>query len=525
MQIVKRIIVYVVVLLTSTSGLWSGGQNKESDFPKAATEAKTLLLVSVPSDGSALTLASMQGLLANTSEKNLFFKAGPYEAWLQYTDAETVKTQPDGTPWDFPSLLKEFSSSFDGYILCDEESASIALSLANMKNSIVVLEEFEDTVTNAGLKITKDVRGISDLSFRLTPEFRKLRRDIAFEQPLSKSPRLLDYAVMSGAYTFSGTSVNRAEHNNAFRFLNDNALIFGWNNELSEYNTVYSFSRLNACLVPADWSDNLSVISGFSCDEVHQKTDVSYGSEGRTVCLLMSDGDNLQWYLSSYADSSHYGSSIRGQFPFSWGIPACSYDIAAPLTEMYYDNMDKNDSFVLSLSGMGYTFPSKWTDGSALKNMAATLGSKMKKLDIGGLLVLDDGGFNSTAIDTLMKETEADGIFYIDYSNYAGMDGKIRFSEGKPVVSAKYRLWNNLPGSSPEEIAKAVNELPADPENPDSYVFIIVHAWSGISQSGEFVEGGNTMRAVEQMVNGFDSNTRIVSPSQFFELIKNHCGQ
>lgn len=525
MKTIRRIIIYLLTLLTTALNFSFVALKPAADYPKAAVEPKTLLLTDVPADGSELTLACMQGLLANVSETNLLFRDGKYREWLQYTNAEAIEARPDGSAWDLTSLLNKFAGYFDGYILCDDESANIALSIANQKNSVAVLPKFEGAVRGAGLSMTADVRGMSDLRFRLTGEFRKLRRDIAFEQPLSLAPRLMDYAVMSGAYVWYDAEATRAEHTNAFRFLKDNALIFGWNNDLGEYKTVYSLSMLNACLIPADLAMNLSVLSGFSCENVRQKTAVSSQEGGKTVCLIMSDGDNLQWFVNSYDDVYHFGSSVRGQFPFAWGVPAAAADLAAPLLRKYYDDMTENDSFVLSLSGLGYTFPSKWTNRIALKHMADTLSQKMKTLDTHELLVLDDGGFNSTALNTLLKRSDASGIFYIDFSNYAGLHGKTRFVNGKPIVSARYRLWNSASGCSPEEIAAGINALPSDPRSIDSYAFIIVHAWSGLSRDGDFVEGGNTMAAVKKLVDLLDEDTRLVTPAQFMQRITENCGK
>ncbi len=509
-KILKRVVVYVLTFLLSLSSASFADRQTVTDFPKAAVEAKTLLLTNAPSDGSALTLASMQGLLANVSEKNLLFRAEKYREWLPNTDAELIETQPDGSPWDLAALLSEFAPFFDGYILCDDDSALIALSLANPKNSIAVLPEFEKAVQDAGLRMTADVRGWSDLQLRRSPEFGLLRRDVAFEQPLSRAPRMLDYAVMSGAYVWYDAAATRAEHTNAY--------------DLGEYKTVSSVSSLNACLIPADLACNISVLSGFPSKSFRQKTAVSAPDGGRTVCLMMSDGDNVQWFLGSYEGAAYYGSPVRGQFPFAWGVPASAADLAAPLAERYYGKMTQNDAFVLSLSGLGYTLPSKWTNRKALRDMADTLAQKMEMLDTHDLLVLDDGGFRSRALDTLLTQTQANGIFYMDYGNYAGLKGKMRFVDGKPIVSAKYRLWNNRPNCSPEEIAAAVNALPTDPKNPDSYAFIIVHAWSGLNEKGEFIEGGNTMKAVEKLVSGLDADTRLVSPSQFMERIAANCG-
>lgn len=520
----KRIVSFIIVFILSLSPFSNGFGDEAADFPKAAKEAKTLLLTDVPADGSALTLASMQGLLANVSPVNLLFRAEQYKKWLPFTGAELIEARPDGLPWDLAALLEEFSSYFDGYILCDDESALIAFSLARPKNSVVVLPEFEQTVRAAGLRMTEDVRGWSDLRLRLSPEFRGLRRDVAFEQPVSLAPRLFDYAVMSGAYVWYDAAANRAEHANAFRFLSDNALLFGWNNDLGEHGTLSSLSALNACVIPADWACNLSVLSGFPRKSVRQKTAAPDEPGGRTVCLMMSDGDNLQWFLGSYGDSRHFGSPVRGRFPFAWGVPACAADLAAPLLERYYGEMTENDSFVLSLSGMGYTFPSKWTNRKALKRMAEALGRKMETLDTQELLVLDDGGFDSKALDTLLTGTKADGVFYLDFSKYSAQEGKMRFVDGRPIVSAKYQLWNGMPGCSPEEIAAAVNALPADPKDPDSYAFIIVHAWSGLDGDGALSEYGDTMAAVEKLVGGLDADTRLVSPARFMERVATNLG-
>ena len=524
MEILKRIVVYFLVFIMTVLSGPVTQQDPVCDFPKAAVEAKELLLTYIPSDGSKLTLTSMQGLLANISDRNILFRIDGYEKWLPYTQAKLVTSQPDGSPWDFKRLLNEFAPLFDGYILCDDASAAIALSIARQKNSIVVLPEFEEAAQAAGLKMTIDVRGWTDLKLRSSPEFRKLNRKVAFEQPASYAPWLLDYAVMCGAYIWYEPDATRLEHTNAYRFLDDNALVFGWNPDIGEYNPVLSLSRLNACMVPADWAMNLSVLSGFKYNEIKQKTAAGSESKGRTVCLLMSDGDNLQWFTNAYADASHYGSSIRGSFPFAWGVPAGAADVAAPLAERYYSQMTENDSFVLSLSGLGYTYPSKWTSHKALTSMAQTLGQKMRLLDAHELLVLDDGGFESKSTDILLRQTQANGIFYIDFHDYSGLNGQIRFVDGKPIVSAKYKLWNNLPGGSPDEIASAINALPTDTKDPDSYAFIIVHAWSGMNENGEFVDGADTMKAVERLVSKLDADTSVVSPDQFMQKISDNLG-
>ena len=95
----------------------------------------------------------------------------------------------------------------------------------------------------------------------------------------------------------------------------------------------------------------------------------------------------------------------------------------------------------------------------------------------------------------------------------------MRRVNGKPLISARYRLWNNRKGSSPEEIAASINAASKDPAKVDSYSLVAVHAWSGIDENGDFIEGGNTMLAVQRLVDALGEDVVLVTPGQFAKLI------
>jgi hypothetical protein len=99
------------------------------------------------------------------------------------------------------------------------------------------------------------------------------------------------------------------------------------------------------------------------------------------------------------------------------------------------------------------------------------------------------------------------------------MAGRLRFSGGTPIVAAKYRLWYDAPGCSPEEIAASINAASKDPADPAAYSFVIVHAWSGIDMNGGFVEGGNTMKAVKALTDALDPDVHMVTPGRFVSLL------
>lgn len=499
---------------------------------KADYQARTLYLVSQPSFADSLTLATLQGLVANKGTEQIVINIGAYSKYKAYLESvynvTIERKNADNKTWNTWRLVEHFKDQLAGYILCDDdqnaESCAVAISLANQLNAVVVTKDKEEKAKDVGLTCVLDVTGKTDSWLRQSSYFKKLNQDMAVEQPTSMSPRLVDYAVMSNSYFRFSNSTDKNAHTNLFKYLNNNALILGWNNTLGEYSTVSSFSSINACLIPADHAFNLSTLSSLRLENITQKTGDTTASQNKhTVCFLMSDGDNLQWVLNDYTTSNNwFGSSLRGSFNMGWGIPATAIDLSAPMVNYLYDNMTAKDEFVMQISGLGYTMPSQWTDKAALAEMVAELDDYMERADIRIAEILDDGGFNTSNLDIFTAQEHIDALFYIDYSNYAGYHGKIVWSNNKPAISARYRLWAGLSDGSVENIVNSINAASTDPKSADSYSFVIVHAWSGLDNNGNLVAGGNTMKAVEAVINGLDSDVEVVTPSAFIDkIIKN----
>ncbi len=488
---------------------------EEPPFPKAKVTAKTLWLLDRPEGDAALALGSLQGVLANCSETQLLFRDGAYRQYLEYADADVIEMSgPEAEP---AALLKAFADRLNGYVLCDGTGAQAAVSVAGVLQAVVIPEGLQTAAEAAGLACLEDVRGWTDHTLRRSRYFCRLSRTVAFSQPVSYAPKLVDYAVMAGAYFGFSDSEDQTACKMTYAFLRDNAVVFGWNPALGEYGTVAALSQLNACLIPADHACNVSVLSGFPSADLKQALTPEPAAQTphHTVCLFMSDGDNLQWIVTAFNNASHFGSPLRGKFPVAWGLPA-SLNAAAPtMAKWLYANAAPGDEYILQISGLGYTFPSKWTNPFALRRMYGSLSEQMAKADLHVAAVLDDGGFNHRSLDVLAGQESVDGVFYLDYSDYAGMKGAARLSHGKPIVGAKYKLWYGQPGGSPEEIAAAVNAASTDPSDPDAYSLIVIHAWSGLDEAGNFAGYGDTMAAVDRMVAAFGPDVRLVSPSAF----------
>lgn len=500
-----------------------------SSVPKAKIQAKSIYTVNEPDSFSdKLALASLQGLVANKCEDQILIKNASFENFQPYffsTWKCRQNTTVDSKSINLENLIAHYKDNISGYILCsfDEksESGSVAVSLAGLLDAIVVTPTNKKLCEKVGLTCLLDATNLDDAWLRSSEYFDQLNKDIAFEQATSMAPKLVDYAVMSKSYFNFYNGNNANEHAKMFEFLNDGAIVFGYNNTLGEYHTVLSFSKENIQMVPADHAYNLSTLSGFTLDTLTQKTEEVSDKESssvHTVCVVLSDGDNLQWMTNDFTTSNKWWSNQnRGKFAMGWGIPATMIDVAPVASKYLYSKMTKMDEFIVQLSGLGYTFPSKWSP-SERDAMAKTLAEYMKRVDASYAEILDDKGFNKETLSSFTKQDGIDGLFYIDYSNYAGMSGKILWSDGKPIVSARYRLWADVSGGSIEEIANSINAASTDPTKASSYSFIIVHAWSGL-ENGKLAQNGNTMDAVAKLVQSLGTNVEVVTPTEFMNRI------
>ena len=192
-----------------------------------------------------------------------------------------------------------------------------------------------------------------------------------------------------------------------------------------------------------------------------------------------------------------------------------------PMLRYFSRTQSEQDEIIMQLSGLGYTFPSLWEE-SAREEAAERVASVMETRGMKYMNILDDHGFNEETMNAFTLQWGIKGIFYTDYSNYAGYKGQILWSNDVPVVSARYRLWADIGGCDVRSIAKSINNAPTSIFEEDAYSFVIVHAWSGLNGEGELVSGGDTMAAVEELISLLDSDVEVVSASEFMNRILNN---
>ncbi|MBQ3708892.1 MAG: hypothetical protein II889_13465 [Clostridia bacterium] len=500
-------------------------------YPKGGT-AKTVIRIPEPASyGEKLTLASLQGLAARLSDEKILFRVGASDLYTPYMEKDwgvTITNRIGGKPANFENLLAGYRELCAGYILAAKDpadpSVSVAVSLAGILDCVIATPDTRAAVEKAGYPLVLDVTGCDEKWLRASEYWDQLNRNFAFEQPASMAPKLVDYAVMAGAYFGFYDGKVAAGHKKMYDFLNDGAIVFGYNNTLGEYDAVKSFSEMNIQMVPSDHAYNLSTLSCFPQYELKQKErEIPETPEAvHTLCIVMSDGDNIQWVLNNFATSSEwFANPHRGQFAIGWGVSPALLDTAAPMLAYLYDKATPRDEFMMQLSGLGYTFPSRW-DQSERQKMAHRLAEVMRRADLHYAEILDDGGFTAENLGDFAAEEGIDGLFYIDYSHYSGLGGEILWLDGKPAVSARHMIWADHPTGNLGFIARRINNAPTDPADEGAYTFLIVHAWSGL-KDGKLTQHGNTLDAVAALIEDLDEDVQIVTPGAFMERLIANC--
>ena len=516
-------------------------------LPLAKKQAKKLYVIQPGSFDDMVTAGTVQGLMANQSEENIYIMANPtYQLWLDQIKKDYgVATENVAGIW---SALPKFTSKIDGYILCRttygdapdsgiynanmDESVNVANTLCSQLNAIAVTEANEQKAKDAGLKMVLDVRDWDEEALRAKPEYYdKLDKNLAIELWQMFGANLRDYAVMSNAMVFF--SQHQEGHRTMFlEDLNDNFALFGWGDPAwGEMNFVAEVSRLNGYTVPSDHSYNLSVLSGYRTERVEQKTEEPSGEvkNKHTVCFMMTDGDNIQWNLNAFAtDERWYGYPSRGSFNMGWGIPATMIDLAPSAVKKIYDMMTPQDGFITQISGLGYMYPSMMTRDN-LEKHAAMLNDYMGRADTNILEVIDfDQLYNQDQWDIFMKQPNIDGAFYIDGRNYSYMEGAINWASGKPIISSRYNLWSFEdggylePGGGVNELTTLFSRvgtensvLTTDPTDESGYSLVLVHCWS------------HTMSDIQKIISRMDKDKiDVVTPQEFLARVqKNGAGQ
>ena len=466
-------------------------------------------------------ITTLQGIVSSKSNEQIYILSDSepdYKLWLEDLRKNyNVKYKVIKNPW---KLLKTFKSYVDGYILYttfNPPSINNACSLASLKNSLAIDEAIEEMVKEPGLtKLVKDCRNTDKYWAFNTLWDSGLNHSTVIEISPDKPMALRDYAITSKSLVFYEDNINDSSFRESiFKSMDDNGHCLGWGPD--EHTNVTIASKYGIDVTAADWSYNLSVLSSYPSTPQKQKQDTNFkGEDGvHYVTFIMSDGDNQQWMLgSNYSAKNWFGSNYRGDFNLGWSINKSLYYLAPTVFHKYYDSANSSkyfDNFVTSPSGNGYMYPSKFPINK-LDSYTNILSEYMKNVDQNYVLILDDEALYKTNVwDKYTSHDNIHGLLYLNYYKNNSYEGKIVWSNNKPIVSCRDLLWWGLESENNliDNINKRINLGYTDIKNPNSYSFVYVHVWS------------NTMDNVNDVINKLSQNprVRIVTPNNFMKLI------
>ncbi|MGE5497938.1 MAG: T9SS type A sorting domain-containing protein, partial [Syntrophothermus sp.] len=322
---------------------------------------------------------------------------------------------------------------------------------------------------------------------------------------------LSDYSVFGKMITFYNSSFD-ANTDKIFNYFDQHAALFGWG--FDEAKLVSHTSAFDIYVHAADYANNLSTLTNFTADAKQGGSirEFNPNQQVHTVCFLMTDGDNIQWLVSSFAGASKwYASSDRGKTYLGWTMSPAMAEIAPTVLKKLYDS-EKNtsagrDYFVAAPSGAGYMNPDIYHDLSGYAKMTNTY---MQKSDLKILNIIGNND-NDSYLSPFLQQPGIDAVFYYYYDNYAGGAGRIKFTNGKPVIHGRYNLWRDV-FDNINTLASKLNVLQKNIYSTSGYSLIPVHVWT------------ESVTDVVNCTKMLDSTVRVVTPDEFVSLIKKNLG-
>lgn len=500
--------------------------NVDNSYIKNSITAKYLYVISENdmTREEQTMIATIQGIISTKSDNQIYVLCSnepDYKLWLEDLNKNyNVKYNIIKDPW---VLFNKFKSYINGYILysnANSPSINNACSLASLKDSVAIDESLESKVKSYGVtSLIRDCRDTDKYWAYNNLWNCGLNHSSVIELSPEKTMALRDYAIISKSLIFYEDDVNDATFRETiFNSMNDNSHCLGWGPD--EHTNVSIASKFGVDVIAADWTYNLSVLSSYPSIPLTQKDSNTIPNEDNVhyITFIMSDGDNQQWYLgSNYSSPKWFGSNHRGNFNLGWSISPSLYYLAPTVYTKYYQNagsLSHTDNFIVPPSGNGYMYPSQFPI-KKLDTYTSLLSSYMNEVDQKYVLILDDGAFYKTDLwDKYTCHSDIKGLFYLDYKKHNSYDGKIIWSNNKPVVSCRDLLWDGLENES-QLIANINDRIKlgyTDITNQNSYTFVYVHVWS------------KTMDNVQDIINRLNENpkSRIVTPDTFMKLIKDN---
>lgn len=458
------------------------------------------------SEAQRHTIISLQGLVSR-EKPAIFIDYG--SASHKYALAEMEKagytvsrTDEEGNPWKFESIIKKFSSFIkdSGYILYktteDHGQINTATNLATMYGWLPVTEELEETVISLGLTKKEDISD-DEIDLNYLKKFYKEYKDHFRKDSLVHlyyyASGMRDFAIQQNIFVIyieDSDYTGSLFRNKVFRDLEPSSIIFGW----CQYEVKFteSASRYGHTVIPSDHSYNLSILSCFDSEDDKFNTEfpkkVNLDPEKHYVSIVYSDGDNAQWIQNGFSEY-HTWQSYNSDVPVNWTF--CP--ILTELSEVDIKRtleIANGTTFITGPSGGGYSRISKM-NSEELEAFSDYTASVMKESGLNIITLLDKAekdsfykGFEKRLSYFSRYNNIEGGIIQLDPDRYSAGEGRVFFADDKPFVSVGFSLWH--PSGNADEVtedwlkeqADIINSRKADINTINGYTVINVHPWT-----------------------------------------------
>jgi len=466
-----------------------------------------------------------------------------YAEWLDRWTKRTGVPTHKAKLWD---LVHAYASQgiVKGYILYTREtvsrddrkdkpaneSANAATVMAGLLGGVLVEEGLRDEAEQAGLKMLLDARQLTEKEV-----FDQQKDRLDQHHALLQTPELPFGRDMAIAHRMMVMFGREEPTPQVYAWMQPIGTVFGWNLD-PEDKAVNQISEAGHVVVPCDWAPNLPVLScgapvslqGLNVAKFHTPKPVPVKPDQSVMGLMMSDGDNLQWALTTLAHNPKFwGNPHRNEFPMGWGLPLGELLQTSPDAYQHYvDTQGDETSILLHL---GYYYPDNFGKLRGAEQRAALLAQLAHRMEnifkatgtsILTFLVHDpDSAAAKEAYRIFAQESPSlTAMLTIQYNPYEEADGQTTWaarSNGSavPVMPATYSIWKLPPqdakkrphGLGPTALAEAVAQR-AGAAKPFAE-WTVVHAWSEFpeefaGEAGTQPQGTDPALKFARLVNG-----------------------
>ena len=554
--------VVLLFLCCFLCSFFSSRAESRFSYPRSLKPPSTLYVYSDSSlgleDGLAVTLLTLGGGLARTQP--MFYRVpkgypgtDSYNLWLTQME-ERCNVQVDLSFLDDAfGLLTKFKRNISGYVMYNSTDNSVNAALtyiagqksdellvaaaSSSSNTLSLLRSLPMVYDASGTREAKAylARGAGAFSGKMVSfQHPQLFHNLAEYAVFGNMPTL-EYSTDTDKYPNGGPYVQQV-----IKDMGEEPSIsaaIGWG---PEYQYVSNLGKHGIFVHASDMAHNVAVIANAACLPPEARLPPTpkprtLSPDKHKVAFLMTDGDNVQWLYNTFVtDPKWWGNRLRGkEVPIGWTISPGLYELGMPILDYLRSNRTDLDDFIGAPSGLGYVYPSSWTDRTKFESLAKKTGHYLNKTmhRLGGgssgiVNVIGEGNEpNPSTIAPLLQQKSIKGIFWYTFgAGYSGWSGtKWDTDTGKPIVGARVSLWGNSTsgtmlgvGAMVERFKKLYRSrtINGKRNSTDGYSLVPVNVWS------------HSVADVVAVAQGLEKmgNFEIVTPSGLLEDVAKYCG-